>query len=211
MEKRCVSESDCSPGAEMVWSGTACHPPRQTIVDDPAAGPVYSVTVGEGIYLPNIADLVSVGPETEYTARIVFKMEDMDGWNRLINSNHNEGMFNESAPVPAPAPSGGLYVHHGELEVHMGSKRHAHHELTSAPPPPLPPRHSAPTPSYSEQREGPAPPTMQRTVVRAPPPPPPYYPPYYPPPPPPSRRRSGGGKGRRQLARARQRRRLYHV
>ena len=60
----------------------------QVFVEDDLAGTVFSITEGEGVYVPNIGNILPVQGDTTYTVRMVITPESTSGWNRILNVNH---------------------------------------------------------------------------------------------------------------------------
>ena len=88
---------------------TLNHPAVQEFVTDAIAGTVFSVTEGEGVYIPGIDTLMPGGSSTEYTVRMVIKMDRTTSWNRILNVNHgaDHGLYINGGTIPYPDGRGG--------------------------------------------------------------------------------------------------------
>jgi hypothetical protein len=82
-------------------STTACPEKQSGFEMDPTMGNVYRVELGTGFYIPGITDKLGgkVEAATEYTIRMVLKLDKNTGWNRILNVN--------------PGSEDGLYIHGG--------------------------------------------------------------------------------------------------
>ena len=88
--------------ANMVDISTTACPTRQSVFEaDPHMGNVYRVEEGTGFYIPGITDKLGgkVEAATEYTIRMVLKLDKNSGWNRILNVN--------------PGSDAGFYINDG--------------------------------------------------------------------------------------------------
>ena len=68
-----ASSATCDHGApDLVDVGEHCDQ-DQVFVEDDLAGTVFSITEGEGVYVPNIGNILPVQGDTTYTLRMVIK------------------------------------------------------------------------------------------------------------------------------------------
>ena len=68
-----ASSATCDHGApDLVDVGEHCDQ-DQVFVEDDLAGTVFSITEGEGVYVPNIGNILPVQGDTTYTLLMVIK------------------------------------------------------------------------------------------------------------------------------------------
>ena len=74
--------------------GASCND-AQAFVDDPTMGRVLRIKLGRGVFIQNIGNYLSTGANTEYTIRVVAKLDYTNSYRRLLNVNHgnDQGLY----------------------------------------------------------------------------------------------------------------------